>query len=263
VDVWSDFRRADMAAGGQGAPLAPVAHLPLFGHTRENRVVVNIGGIANLTHIPAGARSLDQLIAYDTGPGAMLIDMVAQMGAGAPFDTDGRLAAGGQVDNVLLQKAAGHPYFKKKPPKSTGRETFGKAFIQWLYPKGGVRWDAGLCATMTELTAVSVGREIGRLRRSGKPVDRVIACGGGAKNRFLMERLAAHCAPVAVDTSRRHGIDPMQVETALMAILAYHASRGQALDLSSITGAQRPVMLGVFTPAVEPLSVGQNPGKRR
>ena len=249
VAVWSDFRRADMAAGGQGAPLAPVAHLPLFGGANESRAVVNIGGIANLTYIPAGAISLRQLIAYDTGPGNMLIDLVAQKAIGKPMDRNGRLASSGQVSEILISKAMSHPHFKKRPPKSTGRETFGQDFMKWLFPKGRIRWDASLCATMTELAAASIAGEIGRLIKAGRPVGRVIICGGGAKNGYLMKRLAALCAPIAVEDSGEHGLGAGHVETALMAILGYHASNAEALDLCAITGASRPARLGVFTPA--------------
>jgi len=249
VDVWSDFRRADMAAGGQGAPLAPVAHLPLFGHPRENRTVVNIGGIANITHIPAGAGSLRELIAYDTGPGNMLIDLVAKNVTGQPIDRNGRLAAGGKVNSFVLRRAMYHPYFQMRPPKSTGRETFGQAFLDELFPRGKITWSADLCATMTELTAASVEWEINQLSSAGRPTDKVIVCGGGALNGYLMERIARLCFPVKVVSSAEEGIDPMLVETALVALLAYHASRGEALDLSSITGSKRPVKLGVFTPS--------------
>jgi len=249
VDVWSDFRRADMAVGGQGAPLAPVAHLPLFVSPRQATAVVNIGGIANITHVPAAAKGLQELIAFDTGPGNMLMDMVAQKAIGQPFDRNGRLAATGLVDQKILEKALKHSYFKKPPPKSTGRETFGQPFLDWLFPKGRVNWDANLCATMTELTAASVCFEINRLKHGGRPVDQIIVCGGGAKNGSLMKRLIQLCAPDPVVTSDKNGIAPMLVETALMAILTYHASRGNALDLSAVTGSKRPVKLGVFTPA--------------
>jgi anhydro-N-acetylmuramic acid kinase len=249
IGVWSDFRLADMAAGGQGAPLAPVAHLHLFGHDKENRAVVNIGGIANITHIPAGAKSLRDLTAYDTGPGNMLIDVVTRKITGKPFDRNGGLASKGVVDATLIRKANFHPFFRREPPKSTGRDVFGRAFFDWLFPKGRIRWNADLAATMTELTAASVGWEIERLALAGKPSDRVIICGGGARNGYLMKRLAALCAPVPVESSDVAGIDPGQVETALIAILAFHADRREALDLSAITGARRPVRLGVFTPA--------------
>ena len=249
MDVWSDFRRADMVAGGQGAPLAPIAHLPLFGSSKKSTCVVNIGGIANLTHIPANAGSLGELIAYDIGPGNMLIDIAARKITGKPFDHNGRLATEGVVNNFILRRAMYHPYFHQPPPKSTGRETFGQAFLEWLFPKGRIPWSADFCATMTELTAATIGFEIDRLAQAGRPTDRVILCGGGARNGYLVERIGQLCSPVQVVTSDKAGIDPMLVETALIAILAYHASRGEALDLSSITGSSKPVKLGVFTPA--------------
>jgi len=249
VDVWSDFRRADMAAGGQGAPLAPVAHLPLFVSPRQATAVVNIGGIANLTHIPASAKSVSQLVAFDTGPGNMLMDMVARRVIGQPFDRNGRLAASGLVKQKILQKSLRHSYFEKQPPKSTGRETFGQAFLDWLFPKGRIPWGADLSATMTELTAVSISSEINRLERGGRPVDRIIVCGGGAKNGRLKNRLTQLCAPAPVTSSDKEGIAPMLVETALMAILAYYARQGTTLELSAVTGSRWPVKLGVFTPA--------------
>lgn len=245
VPVWSDFRSADMAAGGQGAPLAPIVHLPLFGSRKLNVTVVNIGGIANLTHIPKGAADLSQLTAYDTGPGNMLMDLVTQRIAGKAYDKGGAIARQGRVDERLLRRCLTHPYFCRAAPKSTGREQFGEVFFKWAGMDNPRRWNADTLTTLAELTARSIADEIVKLARRGRSTDRVVVCGGGAGNRYLMERLADLLGPkVEFVASGALGWPAKVIESALMALLAFHAHHGHALDLSAITGSQGLVKLG-------------------
>lgn len=252
VDVWSGFRHADMARGGQGAPLAPIVHLPLFGDDKKDVAVVNIGGIANLTFIPAGARSLAQLIAYDTGPGNMLIDYAVEKAGFGSYDRAGLVAADGNVNQRLFEQYFTHPFIWRKPPKSTGREEFGGGvfFHQMGTP---VKWDADLIATITELTAASIFYEIRKTAHDSRKPLRVVVCGGGAKNVYLMSRLRSLLGfpteSVEVESSKKFGLSPEYVEGALMALLAYYAENGVRLDLSNVTGAKSPSTLGIFTPA--------------
>lgn len=248
--VWNDFRSADMANGGQGAPLAPVIHLPLFCDNHKNVSAVNIGGIANITHIPANAKNLAQLLAYDTGPGNMLLDFVAKQMHIGQYDKGGRQAAEGEVNAILLKKFLSHPYFKKRAPKSTGREIFGETFLGRALGKQ-VSYNKNLLATLTELTARTITDELKKLARAKRKTERLIICGGGANNSYLIRRIAALAGnEVEVVTSNKLGIPVDQVEGALIALLGFYAHNKTALDLTSITGSKnKKVLLGKFTPA--------------
>jgi anhydro-N-acetylmuramic acid kinase len=226
VDVISHFREADIAAGGQGAPLVPYVDKLLFGGTKKNRAVVNIGGIANVTLLPEG-------IAFDTGPGNMVIDaLVSHMTGGKQtFDRNGRIARSGTVNELLLRNLLQHPYFKRKPPKSCGREQFGREFTQMLMATGLPMRD--LIATATELTVGIIADAI--------QADEVIASGGGVHNAFLMERLASL---IPVRSSAEFGIDPDAKEAVAFAVLAYQTARRRPGNLPSATGARHPVILG-------------------
>jgi anhydro-N-acetylmuramic acid kinase len=251
IAVWSGFRNADMARGGQGAPLAPIVHLPLFGDREKDVAVVNVGGIANITFIPAGARSLTQVIAYDAGPGNMLMDYVMEKAGLGSYDRSGRVAAGGKAGQKLLSQFISHPYFRRKPPKSTGREDFG-GDIFFRLARTRVKWDADIVSTVTELTAVTIASEIKRVANGSHKPLRVVVCGGGAKNLYLLTRLRSHLQnavdDVELEPSSVFGFPPEYVEGALMALLAYYAMTKTRLDLSSITGASSPAILGSFTP---------------
>lgn len=234
--VWSDFRSADMAAGGEGAPLAPVAHLPLFAHKTKNVAVVNLGGIANITHVPTGAVELSALAAYDIGPAMRLIDLAARAAGIGAFDRNGAVARKGGVDADALRRGLAHPYYRKRPPKSTGRELFDERYLA----DAGIdlaRADADTVATLTELTARVVADEMGRLAKRGRPTDRLILCGGGAKNGFLRERIARLSGVETMTSEEAVGVPVDAVECLLMALLGYYAETGVSLDLSSITGA--------------------------
>jgi anhydro-N-acetylmuramic acid kinase len=224
IDTISDFRPSDMAAGGKGAPLVPFLDYQLFRHREIGRVALNIGGIANITVIPANARP-DDVIAFDTGPGNMVMDAVAP-----PFDRDGEHARAGQVNAALLERLLADPYYDRAPPKSCGREQYGDEFLR----------DTNIdIATATELTARTIAMAIGRYPNTGE----VIVSGGGAHNGYLMERLAA-LVSARVTTSAEFGIGVDSKEAILFALLAYQTHQGRTGNLPSATGARKPVILG-------------------
>lgn len=246
VKTWSDFRMADMARGGQGAPLAPVIHLPLFGDRRRDVTVINIGGIANITHIPAGAKDLSSVRAFDTGPGNMLIDIAARRAGLGPYDRGGGGAAAGKVNETLVKRMLSHPYFRRRPPKSTGREEFGEAFLRWAGLEKKKLKNKNALATLTELSTVTIAREVRRLNRDG---GRAIICGGGAKNGYLVNRIKSLAGDgIDVAISDKYGVPADAVEGALMALLAFYAEKGTRLDLSAITGAKGKGPLGKLSP---------------
>lgn len=224
IETIADFRTADIAAGGKGAPLVPFLDYQLFRHPELGRVALNIGGIANLTVIPANARPED-VIAFDTGPGNMVMDAVAP-----PFDRDGEGARAGRVNEVLLQKLLADPYYHRAPPKSCGREQYGAEFVR------DSRIDV---ATAMDLTVRSIALAIERF----PAVHEVIVSGGGAHNTYMMERLRASLKP-RVTTSAEFGIDVDAKEAILFAVLAYETQQRRAGNLPSATGARKAVILG-------------------
>lgn len=227
VDVISNFREADIAAGGQGAPLVPYVDRWLFGSNKTPRAILNIGGIANVTSLPSG-------IAFDTGPGNMVIDaLVSHMTNGKQiFDRGGKIARRGTVSGELLIKLLWNPYFRRQPPKSCGREQFGRQFVAELIATGLPMAD--LVATATELTARTI---VGAVVARGE----TIASGGGVHNAFLMKRLREF---ITVRTSAEFGIDPDAKEAIAFAVLAYESARRRPGNLPSATGARHPVVLG-------------------
>jgi anhydro-N-acetylmuramic acid kinase len=224
IETIADFRTADMAAGGNGAPLVPFLDHQLFKHPDRARVALNIGGIANITVIPAGAKP-EQVIAFDTGPGNMVMDALAP-----PFDRDGEGARAGRVNEELLEKLLGDPYYHRPPPKSCGREQYGAEFLQ----------STGIdLATATELTVRTIAMAI---KQYPETAD-VITSGGGAHNRYMMERLRAALRP-RLTTSAEFGVDVDAKEAILFAVLAYQTSQGRAGNIPSATGARKPAILG-------------------
>lgn len=240
IRVVADFRSRDVAAGGQGAPLAPAFHAVMFANEREGRAVLNLGGMANLTWLPcAGA-----VTGFDTGPGNCLLDLWAQAHLGKAVDVDGAWAAGASADDALLESLLAEPYFALPPPKSTGRDAFNESWLRSRLPSS---CDPRVVqATLLELTVESVARA---LRRHCDGVRRLIVCGGGARNARLMERLCAVLAPVPVASSADHGIDPEQVEAAAFAWLAHRTLEGQTGSLPGVTGAKGARVLGAIYPA--------------
>lgn len=241
-----DFRAADVARGGQGAPLVPYVDYLLFKHPAKSRGLLNLGGIANLTVLPPDPKP-EEVMAFDTGPANMLIDAVARMELGRDMDPDGAGARRGKPSENLVAKVLSMRYFELPPPKSTGRELFGGHCAAALVRAGR---EAGLTAedllaTATEITVRSIADAC---RRFVEPIvtrlDEMIVSGGGAKNGFMLERLARVLSPVAVTTSDDHGLSSDAKEAVAFAILADRTVRARPGSLPGATGADRPAVLG-------------------
>lgn len=244
VPVISDFRTRDMAAGGRGAPLVPYVDYLLFRHRRISRVAVNIGGIANLTAIPAGAGP-GAVIAFDTGPGNMVVDaLVGRLTGGRRrFDRDGRMAASGQLNRRLLRLLLRDPYYAAAPPKSAGREQYGGEFIERLFRYGLSPKD--LIATATALTPASIAAGVERFLAARLPGPcELVVSGGGAHNRQMMAHLGAFLPRAGIRRSSDFGIDVDAKEAIAFAILANESWRRRPANLPSATGARRRVVLG-------------------
>lgn len=250
--VVADFRPMDVALGGEGAPLAPLAHIWLFSDRKQGRVVQNIGGIGNATWLPPGARADDgRVIAFDTGPGGMIIDAFASKmtGGKSRFDRDGRMAARGQASTALLDELMRNPYFRRKPPKSTGREEFGALYIEKVEARARELNVVGndLIATVTALTAKSIAEACRRFIMPLGRVGRLIATGGGARNPTLIAMIARELDGVEVTTASEIGVDGDALEGIAFAILAYQMIRGEPGNVRSVTGARSAAILGKLT----------------
>jgi anhydro-N-acetylmuramic acid kinase len=251
IAVVSDFRTRDMAAGGQGAPLVPWVDKVLFAAEGKTRALQNIGGIGNVTRVPPRG-STEPVFAFDTGPGNALIDAAVELATGgrATFDRDGKLAARGEADEALLAELMRHPYFAAEPPKSTGREEFGRPFVARLVeavrPEGDRDW-LDLVATLTELTARTIA---GAYQRWLLPrgLDEAVMTGGGARNPTLMARIRALLDPLPVLDAAALGIDADAKEAVAFALLAWAHLRGISANVPQATGAAGPRVLGSFTP---------------
>ncbi len=241
--VVADFRPADMALGGQGAPLVPYVDYLLYRHADLGRVSLNIGGIANVTAIPPAAAP-EQVIAFDTGPGNMLIDaLVSQISRGTQtFDDDGRMADRGMVNHELLAQLMDHPYLYRQPPKSCGREQYGPEFVAGLLGEG--LSPADVVATATAFTAASIAEAIERFVAPRMKVDELIVSGGGVKNPQILSRLAAQLPDTRVRPSGELGVDSDAKEAIAFAVLAYETWHGRPANLPSATGARGPAVLG-------------------
>jgi anhydro-N-acetylmuramic acid kinase len=244
VPVINNFRARDIAAGGQGAPLVPFADYLLFRHPTRTRIALNIGGIANFSFLPAGCTPQD-VIAFDTGPGNMVIDALASEYSEGKlsFDRDGKIAASGEVNIPLLKKLLADPYYRRKPPKSAGREQYGAEFIARLKSERLPMQD--LIATVTALTAETIAIAVRRLPAA--PAE-IIVSGGGVHNPQIMNRLAELLPHTGVCRSTHFGVDTDAKEAVAFAIMAYETWRGRASNLPSATGARRPAVLGSITP---------------
>ena len=254
LTVVSNFRTADVAAGGQGAPLAPFLDALYYTHPERTRALQNIGGIGNVTFLPADSPP-DAAWAFDTGPGGALIDRaVRRCTDGAEqFDRDGVMAMAGTVHDGLLGELLAHPYFRRTPPKTTGRELFGDAFADRALDRAealGLR-AVDAVATLTALTAESIAaayRDFGP--RSGEtdlPLE-VIVSGGGARNPVLIERLRRSLPDAVVTHSDAHGLPSDAKEAVLIALLGHECLHGRAANLPRCTGADGPAVLGEITP---------------
>ena len=246
VPVVSDFRPADMAAGGKGAPLVPFLDFLLYRDSRVGHIVQNIGGIANLTAIPAGA-SQKQVIAFDTGPGNMVIDALTERLFGEPYDRDGQIAALGTVLDPVLAEVLREPFFRRKPPKTAGREEFGREFVDKFIVRCGKVDGRDVVATATALTATSIAEALQRsvLRRRGGYREFVVS-GGGTRNATLMAMLANQLRPLGLQirSSDEFGLPAEAKEAVAFAVLAYETWHRQASNIPSATGAKRAAILG-------------------
>ncbi|MDM0012315.1 anhydro-N-acetylmuramic acid kinase [Variovorax sp. J22P168] len=242
IAVVADFRSRDLAAGGQGAPLVPGFHSALFARDDQPVAVLNIGGIANLSLLPAGSGTV---LGFDCGPGNALIDHWCQTHIGQPYDAGGQWAASGRVLPDLLARLLADPYFAKAPPKSTGRDLFNPTWLAAQLGSPDAR-PADIQATLTELTASSCAAH---LLRHGAGSQTLIVCGGGALNQHLMARLRALLPAVEVVSSAERGLPPQEVEAAAFAWLARRTLRGEPGNLASVTGARESRVLGAIWPA--------------
>lgn len=242
ITTVADFRARDIAAGGQGAPLVPAFHLWMFHSPDNNRVVVNIGGIANVSYLPADTSQ--PASGFDTGPGNTLLDAWICENRGHPYDKDGRWAASGKILATLLERLCSDSYFRMAPPKSTGPEYFNLAWLADHLAELGTRPDAqDVQATLTELTARSIAQA---LTTHLPYVDEVYVCGGGSRNRHLASRLSTNLPGAPVDTTRALGLHPDWVEAAAFAWLAHQTLEGRPANLPSVTGARHEVVLGAI-----------------
>ena len=238
----ADFRRADLAAGGQGAPLAPAFHAWQFRSTELNRAVLNIGGIANITILPADPGA--EPPGFDTGPGNTLMDAWIQQRLGRAYDEEGRWAARGSVRQDLLEQALADPWFTALPPKSTGKDDFNLAWLASHIDKTGSPCrDEDVQATLLELTARSIAEAI---TAYASDAEELLVCGGGIHNPVLMQRLCALLSGIAVKSTGDYGIDPDAVEAVAFAWLARQRLENIPANLPSVTGASRPVVLGAI-----------------
>lgn len=245
--VVANFRVADIAAGGQGAPLIAYLDALLCSSAERSRALQNIGGVGNVTFLPAG-NGLQGAYAFDTGPGNALIDYGARYFSDQPFDRDGAMAGAGRVDEALLTDVLTHPYFQQPPPKSTGRELFGDAFAADLVERGKASGlsSADIMATLTALTAESIAAAY-RIFGPAQ-LDDVLVSGGGAYNPTLMARLQAALPDTRVRPFDEIGLPASIKEAVLFALLAYEAVHGRPANLPRATGAAAPVILGQITP---------------
>ena len=249
ITTIANFRPRDIAAGGQGAPLTPAAHALLLRHPRRARLIVNLGGISNVTYVPRGG-TWDGVVAFDTGPANMVLDSLVSRATNGRqvMDRDGKGAVKGRVEARLLGKLLAHPFLSRRPPKSTGREEFGPALIDDLL---SIQQQQGLpledvLATCSMWTAKAVGTA----RRWIKgPIDEVVVGGGGVRNRAVMESLAAVFAPIPVTTFDALGWESKAFEAVAFALLAYRTMTGQWGNIPAVTGATHPVLLGAIVPA--------------
>jgi anhydro-N-acetylmuramic acid kinase len=243
--VVSDFRPADMAAGGKGAPLVPFLDYFLYRDARVGRVVQNIGGIGNLTAVPAGASSKD-VIAFDTGPGNMVIDAVTQKLFGRPYDREGNIAAQGTPREDVVDDFLKMPFFSRKPPKTAGREEFGSVFVRSFLARCGRTGHEDIVATATAFTARSIAYSLQKFVLGNKPYGDFIVSGGGTRNAALLAILANELKPLGLQVrcSDEFGLPCEAKEAAAFALLAYETWHRRPSNILSATGAKRPAILG-------------------
>jgi anhydro-N-acetylmuramic acid kinase len=245
VPVVSDFRPADMAAGGKGAPLVPFLDYVVFRDQRRGRIVQNIGGIANLSAIPAAATP-EQVMAFDTGPGNMVMDQLMQMLFDQPYDRHGQVAAEGKVLQPVLKEMLRNPFFRLKPPKTAGREEFGREYARNFLQRCGQADRADVIATATALTVSSIVQSLQKFVLKQNEYRDYVISGGGAKNKTLVQMLARACVPLNLKLSHSDdfGVPTQAKEAIAFALLAYQTWRRQPSNVPSATGAKKAAVLG-------------------
>ncbi|WP_027994531.1 anhydro-N-acetylmuramic acid kinase [Simplicispira psychrophila] len=246
ITVVADFRSRDVAAGGQGAPLVPAFHQHVFAQPQATMLVLNIGGISNLSVLGAKDDAQGQVLGFDCGPGNALMDYWCQRHTGQPFDRDGAWAATGTLLPALLAQCLAEPYLHQPPPKSTGRDLFNPHWLHAQLDTHGNAAPQDIQATLTELTASACASSVSSY---GKKSKNLAVCGGGAFNQHLMHRLQALLPTVAVQPSDAYGLPAQQVEAAAFAWLARQTLCGAPGNLQSVTGAQGARVLGAIYPA--------------
>jgi anhydro-N-acetylmuramic acid kinase len=243
IETVSNFRVADVALGGQGAPLVPPVDVALLSHPTHDRAVQNIGGMGNVAFLPALDRA-DCFSGFDTGPGNVLLDLaVTQLSQGTKtYDADGDWASQGQIDPDLVAQWLTHPYFPQSPPKSTGRELFGEAYLRQCLGDLGDALPADVLANLTELTALSIVQSYHAFLP--RMPQEVLLCGGGSHNGFLRSRLQTHLPGVEILTTTDVGLDADAKEAIAFAVLAYWRKQGIYGNLPQVTGARKLTLLG-------------------
>ncbi len=238
ITTVADFRRRDMAASGQGAPLVPAFHNAIFHSPAKDRVIANIGGMANITWLPASGA----VCGFDTGPGNVLMDLWMLESQGKSYDADGKWAASGNAITELVDLFLQEPFFTLPPPKSTGRESFNRMWLDNHLEKLAYKPEAcDIQASLLELTAISISNSITQLSNTPKEI---LVCGGGALNKRLMQRLRDLLPGCTLDTTAKLGIDPQWIEAMAFAWLAYQTINHRPGNLCAVTGAKREVILG-------------------
>ncbi|MFW2438236.1 MAG: anhydro-N-acetylmuramic acid kinase [Arenicellales bacterium] len=240
ITTVADFRARDIAAGGQGAPLVPAFHKAVFSAPDQQRVIVNIGGIANITLLPR-TKSKNIVTGYDTGPGNCLLDSWSLSCRGLAFDEKGNWAASGKVDRKLLDALLSDSYFSKSPPKSTGTDHFNVEWIESIYPFVTELKAEDVQATLAELTAHSIALPI---IREGFDSNEIYLCGGGIHNKDLTQRIQRHLSAAGIFSTEKLGLDPDFVEATAFAWLAWRTMEKKVGNLPAVTGARHPVILG-------------------
>jgi len=247
IRVAHDFRSADVAAGGEGAPLVPYVDYLLFRSEHVSRCLLNLGGIANLTAMPPNAEP-EQVIAFDTGPANLLLDLIVQRASGGAlhYDEDGRRAVGGVPDKALLAVALEDDFFDRPPPRSTGREKFGARFLEPWFARDDLK-EADLLVTAAMLSASAVAQAIEDFVQPEIPLGTVYASGGGTRNPVLMAALEAALDPIELHVIDELGLDPAAKEAVAFAVLAHETLHHRSGNLPGVTGASRPLVLGSVT----------------
>jgi anhydro-N-acetylmuramic acid kinase len=243
INVIADFRRKDIALGGQGAPLVPAFHQQMFSKPGTNRIILNIGGIANLTYLPGDEQPV---LGFDTGPGNTLIDAWIQQVKSEHYDKDGTWAASGVTDEKLLTQLLSHSYFSMAFPKSTGRELFNQAWLEQQTAAFGHLSEADIQSTLLDVTCHSIAKEVLTLSGDGE----LFVCGGGAFNIEMMSRLKALLPSYQLSSTATLGMNPQWVEGIAFAWLAMRHHEGLSGNLPAVTGASREAVLGSLFPAI-------------